>query len=504
MIEPRAPGAESPRRISGQPAAQPATRHLFFVLAAFAVMMGSIDTTIVAVAIPHLTTALDAPLIWVGWTLTAYQLVQVVMLPLAGKLSDSLGRRRVFLFCVATFTLGSLLCGLATSIWLLIVARAIQAVGGGGLMPSAVGIISDQYRERRAQARGLFTSVMPIGGVLGPNLGGFILEHWSWRDMFFINLPIGIIVFVGALLMLKGDVKTQSRHIDVLGLALYAGAIMILLSAMTAVGQDPALWQSPLVWVALAASIGLVALFLRHIRRTPEPVMDYTLVARRPFLAANLYNMVFGASVFGASSFVPTYAISHFGMSALLSGSVNTPRSIVMSLTSVVASMWIIRTGYRIPMVVGVCLVSLSMFLLGTGWTEVQIGSTTFGGFWLLASMLAIGGVGMGLSAPASGNAALDLAPDRAAALTGVRGMFRLTGGMLSIAGIVLALTYFPDRGAGLVAIYSVLSLAVLVAIPMALCIPDSARQRWRQLQATPAPASSSAATAEPSAAGGH
>jgi hypothetical protein len=322
--------------------------------------------------------------------------------------------------------------------------------------------------------------------------------------MFFINLPIGIIVFVGALLMLKGDVKTQSRHIDVLGLALYAGAIMILLSAMTAVGQDPALWQSPLVWVALAASIGLVALFLRHIRRTPEPVMDYTLVARRPFLAANLYNMVFGASVFGASSFVPTYAISHFGMSALLSGSVNTPRSIVMSLTSVVASMWIIRTGYRIPMVVGVCLVSLSMFLLGTGWTEVQIGSTTFGGFWLLASMLAIGGVGMGLSAPASGNAALDLAPDRAAALTGVRGMFRLTGGMLSIAGIVLALTYFPDRGAGLVAIYSVLSLAVLVAIPIALSIPDTARQRWRQLQATPAPASSSAATAEPSAAGSH
>jgi EmrB/QacA subfamily drug resistance transporter len=426
------------------------------------------------------------------------------MLPLAGKLSDSLGRRRVFLFCVAAFTIGSLLCGLATSIWFLIVARAIQAVGGGGLMPSAVGIISDHYRERRAQARGLFTSVMPIGGILGPNLGGFILEHWSWRDMFFVNLPIGVIVFVGAFLMLKGDVKTQSRHVDVLGLALYAGAIMILLSAMTAVGQDPALWHSPLVWVALAASIGLVMLFLRHIRRTPEPVMDYTLVARRPFLAANLYNMVFGASVFGASSFVPTYAISHFGMSALLSGSVNTPRSIIMSLTSFVASIWIIRTGYRIPMVVGVCLVSLSMFFLGTGWTEVQIGSTTFGGFWLLASILAIGGVGMGLSAPASGNAALDLAPDRAAALTGVRGMFRLTGGMLSIAGIVLALTYFPDRGAGLVAIYGALSLAVLVAIPIALSIPDTARQRWRQLQAAPAPASSSAATPEPSAAGGH
>ncbi|MFN8634031.1 MAG: MFS transporter [Chloroflexota bacterium] len=489
MIEPRT-HSSSPALTPERP---PATRHLFFVLAGLAVLMGSIDTTIVAVAVPHLTTALDAPLIWVGWTLTAYQLVQIVMLPLAGKLSDSFGRRRVFLFCVAIFTLGSLLCGLASSIWVLIASRALQAVGGGGLMPSAVGIISDHYRERRAQARGLFTSVLPIGGILGPNLGGFILEHWTWRDMFFVNLPIGVVVFVGALLLLKPDSKMQSRHVDVWGLVLYAGAIMILLATMTAAGRDPALWHTPLLWVALAASIGLMVVFLRHIKRTPDPVMDYALVARRPFLAANLYNMVFGASVFGASSFVPTFAVSHFGMSALLSGSVNTPRSIAMIVTSFVASMWIIKTGYRVPMVIGVCLASISLFLLGQGRTEIQLGDVTFGGFWLLATILAIGGVGMGLSSPASGNASLDLAPERAAALTGVRGMFRLTGGVLSIAGIVLALTFFPDRGEGLVTIYGWLSLAVLVAIPIALSIPDTARERWRKARSAPA-----AATTQP------
>jgi EmrB/QacA subfamily drug resistance transporter len=463
-----------------------ATRHLFFALAGFAVLMGSIDTTIVAVAIPHLTTALDAPLIWVGWTLTAYQLVQVVMLPLAGKLSDSFGRRRVFLFCVGTFTLSSLLCGLAPSIGFLIAARALQAVGGGGLMRSAVGVISDHYRERRAQARGLFTSVLPIGGILGPNIGGFIMEHWTWRDMFFVNLPIGVVVFVGAAILLKGDSPTRSRHVDVLGLALYAGAIMILLAAMTGVGQDPALWRSPLIWGALVASVGLVAAFPRHIGRASDPVMDYTLVARRPFLAANLYNMVFGASVFGASSYIPTYAVSHFGMSALLSGSVNTPRAIAMIVTSIVASLWVIRTGYRAPMVAGVCLVSISLFLLGLGWTELHVGSFSLGGFWLLAPILAIGGVGMGLSSPSSNNAALDLAPDRAAALTGVRGMFRLTGGILSIAGIVLALTFFPDRGQGLVTIYGCLSVAVLVAVPLALSIPDTARARWRHARRAP------------------
>ena len=114
--------------------------------------MSSIDNTIVAVAVPQLTEAFDAPLVWIGWTITAYQLVQLVMMPVAGRLSDTLGRKRVFLWSIGLFTLGSLLCGLAPSIGWLIGARALQAVGGGGIMPSAVGIISDQFEQRhRAQ-----------------------------------------------------------------------------------------------------------------------------------------------------------------------------------------------------------------------------------------------------------------------------------------------------------------------------------------------------------------
>jgi MFS family permease len=214
--------------------------------------------------------------------------------------------------------------------------------------------------------------------------------------------------------------------------------------------------------------------------------MDYTLVARRPFLSANLYNLVFGASVFGASSFIPTYAVYHYGMSPQLSGSVNTLRALAMSLTAIVASLWVIRTGYRAPMVAGVCLVSASLFLVGLGGTELRVGPFELSGFWYLAALLGIGGIGMGLSSPSSNNAALDLAPDRAAALTGVRGMFRLTGGILSIAAIVLALTFFPDRGQGLMVIYGFVSMAVLVAVPLALSIPDTARERWRRQRREP------------------
>lgn len=455
------------------------TRHLFFALAALAVLMGSIDSTIVAVAIPQLQTALDAPLTSVGWTLTAYQLVQMVMFPLAGKMSDTLGRKRVFLFCVATFTIGSLLCGLAPSIWTLIPARVLQAVGGGGLMPSAIGVVADQYRERRAQAIGLFTSVFPVGGIVGPNVGGFILEHWTWRDLFFINLPIGVIVLVGVAMLLEGSNQRAVRHIDILGLALYAGGITTLMAVMTAVGDDPALWRSVVPWGGLVLSAVLFVFFVVHIRRAADPVMEFHLLADHPFLAANLFNLLFGAASFGFFSFIPLYAVSRYGMSPFESGAVMTSRGLTIIATSALASVYVIRTGYRLPMLAGMAIVAVSLVLLGQGWTDVQVGPIHVGGFWLLSAMLALSGLGMGLSNPSSNNAALDLAPRQTAALTGIRGMFRLTGGALSISGIVLALTFFPDTGTGLGVIFLALSAVMLAAMPLALMIPDTARQRW-------------------------
>lgn len=329
---------------------QALNRHVFFVLAVTAVLMNSIDTTIVAVAVPQLTIALDAPLVWVAWTITAYQLTQIIMLPIAGKLSDSLGRRQVFLFCVGMFCTGSLLCAVAPSIWFLVASRALQAIGGGGLMPSAVGIITDHYRQHRAQARGLFSSVLPIGGILGPNVGGFILEHWTWRDMFFINVPIAIVVFCGAVVLLRSEpTHTTSRHIDVPGIALYGSGLVLLLASLSTAGQNPSLWRDVRLWLPISMSAALLVMFFKYIRRAADPVMDFRFVAKQPFLAANLYNLFFGAVVFGVSAYIPTYAVSHFGMSPLLSGAVLTPRSISIIATSILASLWLIRLGYRAP-----------------------------------------------------------------------------------------------------------------------------------------------------------
>jgi EmrB/QacA subfamily drug resistance transporter len=458
-------------------------RHLVFVLAALAVLMASIDLTIVAVALPQLTMAFQAPLTWTSWTLTAYQLVQVVMLPLAGRLSDTLGRKRVFLFCVGTFTTGSLLCGVAPSIGLLIAFRALQAVGGGGLLPSAIGLISDQYQKHRQQAIGLLSSVLPIGGIIGPNLGGYILEHWTWREIFFINVPIGAAVFVGVWLLLQEpQVGWRWPRVDPIGLAMFSAALALLMYGMTVLADNPELRRSPGPWTLLAASVVLFILFLRNSRRSSNPVIQYRLLAESPFLAANLYNLFYGGVLFGFFSFLPYYAVVRYGMSPLQSGALLTPRGIATVVASALASVFIIPLGYRVPMLLGMFLISASLLLLGQHLMVVQLGPTTISGFWLLSTVVAISGVGMGLANPASNNAAIELAPRQAAEVTGIRGMFRLTGGAFTITTTVLVLSAFSDQAEGLEFMFRVLAVVLLVtSLPLTLMIPDTARERWRR-----------------------
>ena len=452
-------------------------RHLGFALAALAVLMGSIDGTITVVALPELTDSLHTSLSWVGWTLTSYQLVQLVMYPLAGQLSDMFGRRRVFLFCVITFTLASLLCGLAPNVFFLIVFRAVQAVGGGGLMPSVIGLIADEYRRHRAQAIGLISSIMPIGSIIGPNLGGFLLENWSWRALFFINIPIGVVLVLGFFFFMPKTAEGESRarlHVDATGLVQFVGAIVSLMYGMTLIADDPTRASNPLIWGLFAASAVLAVAFVRHVQRTPDAIMEFRLLARRPFLPANAYNFLFGAVTMGFYSFIPYYAVVKFGLTPFESAAVLTPRAVVVMLTSMVASLFIKRLGYRLPMVIGMLFVGVTFILMAQGWSNVQIGGVSIQGFWLLATLIAIGGVGMGVASPASNNVAIDQLPDKAASITGIRGMFRLAGGTISISCVVLALSFFSDQAAGLDTIFVVFTAVLLVTVPLVVMLPEA------------------------------
>jgi EmrB/QacA subfamily drug resistance transporter len=460
---------------------RPPGPYVFFGLAALSIMMFSIDGTIVSVALPTIVTDLDTTLALTSWTITAYALTQTVMMPLAGKLAEQFGRMRVFLVCVILFTTGSLLCGLAPNIYALIFFRIIQAIGGGGFLPTAVGIVAKEFPENRNRMIGLFASIFPIGGIIGPNLGGFIVEHVAWRYVFLVNVPIGLLVLGILLRRVRQPEEMKRSSIDFLGAFFFVGAMLALMSALTFLGRDPTYWQTPQFWILMLGSAASLVAFIRQELRAEEPVLDLGLVLRHPFGAINLYNFVFGACVFGMFTFIPYFAYVQFQMGPSQSGAVLTPRSLAMMATATFTSLVLIRLGYRAPMIGGMVLIITSLLLLGAGPSDLTIGSLYVSPFWLMAIEVAMSGVGMGLAIPSSNNAALDLAPDRVSTLTGIRGMFRSTGGFLGTALIVLALELSPDKAVGLRNVFVVLGILLVFTIPLTLSMPDLARDRRKE-----------------------
>ena len=482
-------------------------RWVFFGMAALGILMSAIDGTIVAVALPTFIRDLDASLTWAGWTLTAYALTQTIMLPMAGKLAEQFGQMRVFLACMILFTLGSLLCGLAPNVYVLVACRVLQAIGGGGLYPVAVGIVAQQFPRTRSRMIGLFASIFPIGAILGPNVGGLVIEQFGWREVFLINVPLGILMIAIIAREARAEAparQARRRTIDVLGTALFALTVVGLLSALTLLGDDPSLIGSPWIWLMVAGSGVLLVLFVLQERRAPDPVVDLSLVTRPPFLVVNVFSILTGACFMGFFSFIPYFATVQYGMGPMESGAILTPRSLVMIAVSTGTSFLLHRLGYRLPMVAGIACVAGALLLLGQGINGLALGPIETGPLAPLLMMMALSGLGMGMLIPASNNAGLDLMPSRAAVISGIRGLFNSTGGVIGTAIIVLWLELSPDKAAGMRTIFTVLGLLMIATLPLAMLIPDAAgerrmaaaRKEAAETEATPSAAREPLATA--------
>lgn len=467
---------------------------VYFALIALTILMSSIDGTIVAVALPTLVADLDTSLVLAGWTITAYILTQSVMLPLGGKLAEQFGQMRVFLACVFLFTLGSLLCGLAPNVYALVACRVIQAIGGGGFFPAATGIVAQKFPETRNRMLGLFASIYPIGGLVGPNLGGAVIEHFGWRAIFLINVPLGVVIIaILARFALTSQTTTSpagrmlaphrpagKRRIDLLGTLLFALMIVCLLLALTELGEDPSMIRSPIFWGLLAGSLlSLLALVWQE-RRAPDPMLDLDLIWRPPYAAVNAYNLVTGACFMSFFSFIPYYATVQYGMGPLESGAILTPRSLVMIAASTIISFVMHRVGYRLPMLLGTAGVAGALLLLSLGLNGVSLGPLETGPLIPLLFIMALSGGGMGLLIPSSNNAGVDLLPERTAVMSSIRGLFHTGGGVIGTAIIVVWLELSPSKAEALHFVFLMLGLIVLATIPIIYMIPDRASERLR------------------------
>ncbi len=242
-------------------------RYLIFAAVALGLLMYSIDTTAVAVAFPKFIRDFHATLLWAAWTISIYYIAVTMSMPLMGNLADSLGRKRVYMASLALFTCSSLACARAPNIYALIACRFLQGIGGAAFLPTASGIVSDYFPENRERAIGLFTSIFPLGGIIGPNLGGWIVSRFSWRYIFYINLPIGIILMASILMLLEDSRKPSHSRIDIVGALFMSGGVLFLMFGLNLVGESLSSRTIVLAAVFLVLAASSFLLFLRRERR---------------------------------------------------------------------------------------------------------------------------------------------------------------------------------------------------------------------------------------------
>lgn len=450
------------------------TKYLVFGVTSLSFLLVAISGTTVSVAFPVITTEFHVSLILASWVLGINQLMATAFMPLGGKAGEIWGTKRVYLVSIAIFTIGSLICALAPDIWVLIFGRLLQAIGLGTILPLATAIVSDEFPESRQQAIGLFTSILPIGNIIGPNIGGWMVEVFGWRSTFWLNIPLGVIVLIISLKLLKSK-KGEGGHLDLLGTGYFTGSLSAFLIALNTLGniKSGGSWLLPIALVS--ASVVFMLAFLRREGRIKNPVIDLQLIGKRPFLAANIFNLFYGTAALGVMNFIPLFATSVYGMTTMESGFILTPRSIGMVIASIITSFYLPKWGYRGPMLTGTGIIVLSLFLLGLEPSGMNISGIHLSGPFILGALLFLAGAGMGITAPAANNACIDLLPERVGTITGLRGMFRQSGSAISIAVTSLALESFADISRGFSVVYFGMAIILLLTAPVVFAMPKSA-----------------------------
>ena len=447
-----------------------AGRYVVFTIVSLALLMASVDQTIVATALPSLQHDLHAQVNWSSWTITIYALGQILVMPLAGKLGDQYGRKKVFLSAAVLFTTASLCCGFASSIYLLIALRGVQSIGGGAFMPTATGIVSQQFGPERDRAVGLFSSVFPLGGIIGPVLGGVFVTYWSWRGIFLVNVPLGIILVTSGALFIPASTWRRDQRLDVRGVALLGTTLLAAMFGVAILGDGRSASDPAFLTLESVAAVAAI-LFARHTARSPAPFISAKYLVGRGFGVMNVINFLFGSAVLGFAALVPLYAQQRYGLSALAAGTLLSARGAGAIAAAILAVVLLRRTGYRWPMLAGFSLTAAG--LIGMAVTPHGLSAYTW-----LAVAAGLTGLGMGASTPASNNATLQLAPDQSAAIAGLRGMFRQSGAITAVSVTAAVLARSAHPGIAQAHIFVVFAIIMLGVLPLILLVPDH-RGRW-------------------------
>ncbi len=353
-------------------------------------IMSILDITVVSVAQPTFQQTFDSSPAQVAWTMTGYTLALASVIPLTGWAADRFGTKRLYMLAVALFTAGSVLCAAASSIEMLTTFRVMQGLGGGMLMPLGMTIMTRAAGpERIGRVMAVLGVPMLLGPIFGPILGGWLIDVASWHWIFLINLPIGIVALVYALLVLPADRPTPSETFDFAGMLLLSPGLALFLYGVSSIPEEGTVWASKVLAPAVVG-LGLVTLFvLRELFRAPEhPLIDLHLFRHRPLTVAVVAMSLFAIAFFGASLLFPSYFLQVRGETTLHAGILLAPQGIGAMLTMPVAGVLTDRIGPGKIVLVGITVIVVGMAMF------TQVGVATSYAFLLGA--LFVMGLGMG------------------------------------------------------------------------------------------------------------
>lgn len=354
-----------------------------------AMLLAALDSTIVSTALPTIVSELGG-LEHLAWVVTGYLLAQTIVTPIYGKLGDLYGRKIVLQSAIILFLIGSALCGLSQNMTQLILFRAVQGLGGGGLVVSTQAVVGDIVPPRdRGRYQGIFGAVFGLSSIAGPLLGGYFTTHWSWRWIFYINLPVGIAALVVLASTLPSLARRAVRTIDYAGAALLA-VVLSAITILSDLGGTTYPWSSPFSIGLILVSVLALAMFMAIERKAVEPVLPLRLFSQRTFVVTSAVGLIVGFALFGSVTYFPLFLQVVKGASPTASGLQMLPMMAGMLVTSIGSGQLISRTGrYKLFPVAGTAVMTTGLYFL----SRLSPQSTTTSASLLLLVL----GVGLGM-----------------------------------------------------------------------------------------------------------
>jgi DHA2 family multidrug resistance protein len=364
--------AVAARAVSGAP-----SPWLIAPVVALAAFMEIMDISIANVALPHIAGSLSSSQNESTWVLTSYLVTNAIVMPISGWLANTFGRKRLFITCIAGFTLASLACGFAPNLASLIVLRALQGAAGGGLQPVGQAILSDSFPpEKRGMATAIYGIAAVVGPTVGPTLGGWLTDSYNWRWIFLINVPVGVvlILLVQSMIHDRGPTRANGNSVDWLGfgfVALSLGCLQVVLDR----GQDADWFGSTLITTLVVISASAFVLLAWQELRHPHPMVNLRLMRDPGFAATFCLMLMLGFMLFGSTFLIPAYAQQLMGYRAIDAGLVLTPGGIATILLLPLVGRSVNKVDLRVLTAVGLIVGSVSLWLMTNLYLDASFGS---------------------------------------------------------------------------------------------------------------------------------